>query len=173
MTSTLGTSASPSSTSPLSNLLLDKNSKTPQFLFVGGKGGVGKTSTSAALAVSLSNQGFRTLIVSTDPAHSLGDALAENLSSGRVTPIVTEPSLWALEIDVEAALQDFKSTAASLDSSSLAANLGIPKDIIDSIGIEDIASIFTNLPPGIDEIVALTKIFKYADELHSQRQTDV
>lgn len=167
MTSTLGTSASPSSTSPLSNLLLDKNSKTPQFLFVGGKGGVGKTSTSAALAVSLSNQGFRTLIVSTDPAHSLGDALAENLSSGRVTPIVTEPSLWALEIDVEAALQDFKSTAASLDSSSLAANLGIPKDIIDSIGIEDIASIFTNLPPGIDEIVALTKIFKYADELQA------
>ena len=42
--------------------------------------------------------------------------------------------------------------------------MGVPKEIIDTLGINDLASIFINPPPGIDEIVALTKIFQYADE---------
>jgi arsenite-transporting ATPase len=151
-------------TNVLGELLTNKDAIVPQFIFVGGKGGVGKTSTSSALSVALSNKGFRTLIVSTDPAHSLGDALDENLRSGLVRPIVTEPSLWALEIDVDAALEDFKKSADDLNSESISRTLGVPKDIIDSLGLEDLASLFTNPPPGIDEIVALIKIFEYADE---------
>ena len=42
---------------------------------LGGKGGVGKTSTAAALGVKLAEAGERTLVVSTDPAHSLSDSL--------------------------------------------------------------------------------------------------
>lgn len=61
-------------------------------------------------------------------------------------------------------MEEFKETADGLDSESLSASLGVPKEIIDTLGINDIASIFTNPPPGIDEIVALTKIFQYADE---------
>lgn len=45
-----------------------------QAIFVGGKGGVGKTTTAAALALALAERSGRTLVVSTDPAHSLGDA---------------------------------------------------------------------------------------------------
>jgi hypothetical protein len=40
----------------------------------------------------------------------------------------------------------------------------VPREIIETLGISDLASIFTNPPPGIDELVALTKIFQYADE---------
>lgn len=93
-----------SSLSTLSSLtaLMKPSSDGTQFVFVGGKGGVGKTSSSSAIAIALSDAGFRTLIVSTDPAHSLGDALDVNLRSGNVVPITTENNLWALEIDVDA-----------------------------------------------------------------------
>lgn len=90
-----------------------------QYVFVGGKGGVGKTSTSSAIAIALSDQGLRTLIVSTDPAHSLGDALDVNLSSGKIERIQTESNLWALEIDVDDALKSFKETANGLSVEGL------------------------------------------------------
>ena len=62
------------------------------------------------------------------------------------------------------ALDEFKDTASGLDSETLAASFGVPREIIETLGISDLASIFTNPPPGIDELVALTKIFQYADE---------
>ena len=141
-------------------------SSTPgtSFTFVGGKGGVGKTSSSSALALASSDKSMRTLLVSTDPAHSLGDALATDLPSGQVTPIVTESNLWALELSVDEAMDEFRDLAKGLDAKSLSSALGVPRDIIDSFGLDDLTSIFTNPPPGIDEIVALTKIFKYARE---------
>lgn len=71
-----------------------KDTTTSKFIFVGGKGGVGKTTSSSAIAIKLADMGFKTLLVSTDPAHSLGDALDMNLSSGKLTPITTETNLW-------------------------------------------------------------------------------
>lgn len=136
--------------------------ESPQFVFVGGKGGVGKTSTSSAIALKFSDSGLRTLIVSTDPAHSLGDALDVDLSSGKLVPILTEQNLFALELDIKEALAKLRSLG-SLSGESIAKSLGISKEMIDAVGIDDIASIFANPPPGIDEIIALTQIFKYAD----------
>ena len=61
-------------------------------------------------------------------------------------------------------MNEFRDLAKGLDAESLASALGVPKDIISSFGLDDLSSIFANPPPGIDVIVALTKIFKYAGE---------
>ena len=48
-----------------------------KFYMLGGKGGVGKTSCAASLAVKFANHGHPTIVVSTDPAHSLSDSFAQ------------------------------------------------------------------------------------------------
>lgn len=71
------------------------------FIFVGGKGGVGKTSVSSATALWLANQGKKTLIVSTDPAHSLSDSLEVPIGS---YPREIKSNLFAVEIDPDEAM---------------------------------------------------------------------
>ncbi|MGI6037062.1 MAG: ArsA family ATPase [Limnochordia bacterium] len=61
-----------------------------------GKGGVGKTTMAAATGTQLASQGHRTLIMSTDAAHSLGDALETPLEA---QPRPIAPNLWAQEVD--------------------------------------------------------------------------
>lgn len=51
-----------------------------KYYMLGGKGGVGKTSCAASLAVKFANSGHPTLVVSTDPAHSLSDSFAQVLN---------------------------------------------------------------------------------------------
>lgn len=53
----------------------------------GGQGGVGKTTSSSALAVRMADEGYKTVVVSTDPAHSLGDALQMDLGGGGLVPV--------------------------------------------------------------------------------------
>jgi len=119
------------------DVLRPLSSSTTSITFVGGKGGVGKTSTSSAIALAMSDRGLRTLVVSTDPAHSLGDALDTNLSSGKITPIVTEQNLWALELSVDEAMQKFRDAVSGLDAASLSKSLGLPKELVDQFGLED------------------------------------
>lgn len=75
-----------------------------RLLFVGGKGGVGKTTIASALALRMSEAGERVLLVSTDPAHSLGDLFDERLGD-REREIL--PRLWAMEIDPEAEVERY------------------------------------------------------------------
>ncbi|MDM7482408.1 MAG: ArsA family ATPase [Halomonas sp.] len=67
-----------------------------RLLWVGGKGGVGKTTVAASLAVLAASRGKRVLVVSTDPAHSLGDVFDRQLGD---TPRRLLPNLDAMEID--------------------------------------------------------------------------
>ncbi|MDT4939672.1 MAG: arsenite/tail-anchored protein-transporting ATPase, partial [Pseudonocardiales bacterium] len=63
-----------------------------------GKGGVGKTTTASATALRLADRGLKTLLLSTDIAHSLADALAVPLTG---EPSEVAPGLWAVQIDTQ------------------------------------------------------------------------
>jgi anion-transporting ArsA/GET3 family ATPase len=131
----------------------------------GGKGGVGKTSSAAAWAVQLADSGLRTLVVSSDPAHSLGDALNEPLGG---TPRQIDLGmgggggtdgfgmLWAMEIDPEAGLREFQSLLDGATKgekaqgmAGMAASMGLP-DITAELG--ELVQSFDSPPPGTDEV---------------------
>jgi len=69
-----------------------------RVLFFIGKGGVGKTTSSAAVSVALSKRGYKTLIVSIDPAHNLGDVFEVKLND---KPKQIAENLYAMELDME------------------------------------------------------------------------
>ncbi|RSD25598.1 ArsA family ATPase [Mesobacillus subterraneus] len=70
-----------------------------KIYFIGGKGGVGKSTTSAAMALLLSQKGKKVLLVSTDPAHNSGDLFHKDLSGGKIQSVAE--NLDVLEIDSE------------------------------------------------------------------------
>ncbi len=74
-----------------------------RIVFVGGKGGVGKTTTASALALMAAEAGRRVLIVSMDPAHSLGDIFGVDIGNKEV---VLADNLWGLEIDPDAEAEE-------------------------------------------------------------------
>ncbi|MDR0911602.1 MAG: arsenical pump-driving ATPase GET3 [Methanobrevibacter sp.] len=82
--------------------LIKFNDNKTTFIFVGGKGGVGKTSVSASTAIYLAEQGKKTLIVSTDPAHSLSDSLETYIGPN---PKIIRENLYGVEIDPEMAME--------------------------------------------------------------------
>ena len=140
--------------------------KDPLTIFVGGKGGVGKTTVSSALAVNLASdfiKDLKVLVVSTDPAHSLGDALDEDLRKARGKPIpMTDPltggRLYACEVDAGAALQDFRENLAAFDINRLADALGVSAGLLEDLGLREFSGLLNNPPPGLDELVALSNV---------------
>jgi arsenite-transporting ATPase len=78
-----------------------------RHLFFTGKGGVGKTSLAAATAISLADTGYRTLLVSTDPASNLDDILGAPLRNS-ATPVPGVPNLELLNIDPETAAENYR-----------------------------------------------------------------
>ena len=95
-------------TSALTQHLLQRRT-----LFFGGKGGVGKTTVASAFALMSADRGDRTLLVSTDPAHSTSDILERRLTG---EPQQVVDNLWAMEIDpeheVDAYIADVKARIA-------------------------------------------------------------
>jgi len=68
------------------------------FVFFGGKGGVGKTTVSSSYALKCARDGHDTLVVSTDPAHSVGDVFDQSFGDD-ATPVDGVENLWAMQID--------------------------------------------------------------------------
>jgi arsenite/tail-anchored protein-transporting ATPase len=85
-------------------VLLSANTVSRPIAFIGGKGGVGKTTVATALSLALAASGARTLLVSTDPAHSTSDLLGTALGS---EPIRIGDTLDAVEIDAEQQADDY------------------------------------------------------------------
>src|SRR6266704_549932 len=115
-----------------------------------GKGGVGKTTIAAATAVRSAKMGKRTLVVSTDLAHSLADCLNTPLAS---YPKELSPNLWAQEVNV---LDEMRRGWSKVQD---AMSKVLRKQGLDEVMAEELALI-----PGMDEIVSLTNIYRNARE---------
>ena len=115
-----------------------------------GKGGVGKTTIAAATAVRSAKMGKRTLVVSTDLAHSLADCLNIPLASH---PKEVSPNLWAQEVNV---LDEMRRGGSKVQD---AMSKVLRKQGLDEVMAEELALI-----PGMDEIVSLTNIYRNARE---------
>ena len=139
------------------SLKLLLNNTNRRFLLVGGKGGVGKSSISASIATTFANNKQMTLIISTDPAHSLSDSFKQDLSGGEPVPIVGLPNLFAMEIDPKQSSDDFKSLA-NINKQEDADNL---MSQLSQFGLDDLDGIFDTMPPGIDEALALAKVIQF------------
>ncbi|GJQ10583.1 hypothetical protein GpartN1_g2374.t1 [Galdieria partita] len=129
--------------------MLEDNRK--KFIIVGGKGGVGKTSMSSALATKFADAGKKTLIISTDPAHSLSDVFDQNLSRGEAIQVIGIDNLFAMEVNPN----DLKDTFKLLPASQRNELLGMG-----DMGLDELDSLFETLPPGFDEAVALVEIIR-------------
>jgi len=151
-----------------------------RFVFVGGKGGVGKTTTASALAVRLARSGRKTLIVSTDPAHSLGDALATELSgTPQELPLngldpQAQGRLFAMEINQAEVVEEFRK-ALSIDRLRELLQTergGIGVGLLSALAkagvdMETLVSFLDMSPPGIDEAVALARLMQLlSDQEH-------
>jgi len=127
----------------------------PQYIFFGGKGGVGKTTCATAAAFRLAEAGHHVLIVSTDPAHSLGDALATRLSSKPKRVPTKRGSLHAVELDADDALiRWMKKRKQGLET---IAEHGTYLDA------EDIEQLLQLSLPGVDELVGLVELRRIAE----------
>ncbi|MDY6779011.1 MAG: TRC40/GET3/ArsA family transport-energizing ATPase, partial [Halobacteria archaeon] len=139
-----------------------------QFILYGGKGGVGKTTCAAATALELSRQGHDTLVVSTDPAHSLSDSFDTEVSS---EPEEILDNLWAVEVDREEAMADYKEKVEQIpmgDDEGEAGPLGLDLSGLGEVGEqigEGVGGIVDDAmtAPGSDEVAAMHKFIEYME----------
>ena len=137
---------------PIGNLSNIVNSKTLKWIFVGGKGGVGKTSVSTSLAVLLSQKREKILIISTDPAHNLSDAFNQKMGP-QPTLVNGFKNLYGLEINPKEIKDE--------DEDPLSDLLGVPLD-------DDTQNLFEDLKnsiPGIDEALAIGLLLQVIDKM--------
>jgi arsenite/tail-anchored protein-transporting ATPase len=113
-----------------------------------GKGGVGKTTTASATALRLADRGVKTLLLSTDVAHSLADALSVELTD---EPREVAPSLWAVQIDTQGRFE-----AAWRDVQAFLV------DMLARGGVDPITADELTVLPGVDEVLALLAVRELA-----------
>jgi arsenite-transporting ATPase len=127
--------------------------RTAEITIVGGKGGVGKTTTSCALAIRSADSGSNTLLVSTDPAPSIADALALELGGD---PKPAARNLTVHQIDATRAFATFRDQYRERIDALFEGIAGRGIDVAHDREI--IRDLFSLAPPGIDELYAMTVI---------------
>ncbi|PSP81767.1 hypothetical protein BRC88_01425 [Halobacteriales archaeon QS_4_69_225] len=127
-----------------------------EFVLYGGKGGVGKTTCAAATALKRAREGAPTLVVSTDPAHSLSDVFDAEVGV-EPTRVGGESDLWAVEVDPGERIGQYRGkVTAALDELE---GLGISLDDGD---VDDV--IEAGVAPGTDEAAAMDLFLDYMDD---------
>lgn len=122
----------------------------PRTILYTGKGGVGKTSVAAATARRCAALGQRTVIVSTDPAHSLSDALGVPLGPD---PVAVDPNLWGQEVIADNEMRRNWDRVASWMSGLLLTR-----------GVDRIRAEELTVPPGMGELFSLLQIKRHWEE---------
>jgi arsenite/tail-anchored protein-transporting ATPase len=120
-----------------------------RILLYTGKGGVGKTSVSAATAVRCAALGYRTAVLSTDPAHSLGDSFDRRIGSQLVE---LGPNLWGQEIDLLSQMDQYWGTVLNYLNALFAWQ-----------GMDSLVAEETAVLPGMEELASLLQITALAD----------
>ena len=133
----------------LTDLLKEKEVR---FMLFGGKGGVGKTSCSAAASIWAAEHGKKTLIISTDPAHSLSDSFDQPIGS-EIRKIKGVKNLYGLEIDPRKAFQEYQKTLEDSELSEFQAQSFL----------EGMGGLTGMTPPGADEALAFAKVLEYIE----------
>ncbi|KAJ8768725.1 hypothetical protein K2173_023629 [Erythroxylum novogranatense] len=137
-----------------------------KYYMLGGKGGVGKTSCAAALAVKFANHGHPTIVVSTDPAHSLSDSFAQDLSGGTLVPVEgMESPLFALEVNPEKAKEEFRAASQKTGGTGVKDfmyGLGLGT-LADQLGELKLEALLDTPPPGFDEAIAISQVMQFVE----------
>ncbi|THE63677.1 arsenic-transporting ATPase [Salinadaptatus halalkaliphilus] len=132
----------------------------PEYVLYGGKGGVGKTTMAAATALDSARGGTRTLVVSTDPAHSLSDTFETDIPA-EPAQIRDEIPLYAVEIDPEVAIESGQAALVGGDGGAPGGLGGLGE----MLGEENpMDAIFGGSMPGADEAAAMQLLLEYLDD---------
>ena len=144
-----------------------------RLLLFGGKGGVGKTTTSTATAVHLADCGFKVLLVSSDPAHSTSDSLDCEIGT-EPTPIEGVNGLYGLEMDPESKLSSILPKLGNMvdgmNSGGGLQGLGGLGMMFDSGAKEEMEEIKSEVKtsemilPGLDEALAFDELLKHVED---------
>ena len=119
----------------------------PPYLFFTGKGGVGKTSISCATAIKLAEENKKVLLVSTDPASNVGQVFSQTIGNS-IKQITLVPNLYAIEIDPQAAAEEYRSRIIDPIRDSL------PESVIQNI-TEQLSGACTTEIAAFDEFTGL------------------
>jgi arsenite-transporting ATPase len=149
--------------------------EAPEYVLYGGKGGVGKTTCAAATALASARDGTATLVVSTDPAHSLSDTLGTEIPS-EPARIDDDHPLFAVEIDPEAAEGPFAGGAdgdgeAWDDENPNGGAFGPDGPDLGGLGelLGGEGAPFGGAMPGADEAAAMQLLLEYLDDPRFER----
>ncbi|MDX1995411.1 MAG: ArsA family ATPase [bacterium] len=115
-----------------------------------GKGGVGKTSISAATALRCAEMGLKTIVISTDTAHSLADSLEKKIGP---EPVELYPNLWAQEVDARYSMDKYWGRFQKYMVALFSRN-----------GVDDIVAEEVTILPGLEEGAHLLWINKYVQD---------